>query len=126
MTLTPRQYEIACMAATQLPRAEIARRLGVSVRTIDGALDRAYHALGIHTRRDLAIALQHVTVRPCEPGGQKSRLGFVRGEPVRITGGRFAGRTGEYAGGENSEQIRVRIGGGVFALRTRYIERDAA
>jgi ribosomal protein L24 len=59
-------------------------------------------------------------------GGQASTTGLRRGDPVEITGGRFAGKRGEYVGAVNSRQIRVAIGGGTFAVRRRFVHRDAA
>jgi DNA-binding NarL/FixJ family response regulator len=55
--LTRREREIAGMAATGLSNAEIAGRLGVGVRTVEGHLLRASTKLGIRRRADLAAAL---------------------------------------------------------------------
>lgn len=126
MTITPRQHEIARMAAAYIPRPEIARRLGVTRGTVDRTLNRLYHALNVSSRRELAPALLRVRVRHTNGGGKPSRLGLQRGDPVRVTGGRFHGFRGAYVGAANSEQIRVQIGGGVFALRARFVEREAA
>lgn len=122
MTITPRQNEIARMAAAYLPRPEIARRLGVTLSTVDRTLSRLYRRLGVSSRRELAPALLRVRVRETNGGGQKSRLGLVRGDPVRIVGGRFEGFRGLYVGAENGTQVRVQIGGGIFALRARFVK----
>ena len=52
--LTPREYEIAALAARGLTSREIADRLVVSVRTVDNTLLRVYRKLGISARGELA------------------------------------------------------------------------
>jgi DNA-binding CsgD family transcriptional regulator len=52
--LTPREREIALLAARGLSSREIAARLVVSVRTVDNTLLRAYRKLGISRRTQLA------------------------------------------------------------------------
>jgi len=52
--LTPREREIALLAAAGLSSREIAERLVVSVRTVDNHLQRAYRKLGIAGREQLA------------------------------------------------------------------------
>jgi DNA-binding CsgD family transcriptional regulator len=123
--ITSRQYEFARLVATGVPRHEVARRLDVKVNTVHAMMSRLHHRLGVRSRRELAAALPAVTVRDLrgQGGGKCSRFGLTPGDPVRITGGRFAGRTGEYAGNNNSAQIRIRIGGGVFALRAAFVQR---
>ena len=51
--LTPRQAEIARLAARGLPSKAIARRLVVSVRTVDNCLGQVYRRLGIASRAEL-------------------------------------------------------------------------
>ena len=51
--LTPREREVAELAAAGLRSAEIAGRLGLSVRTVDTHLGRVYRKLGIDGREDL-------------------------------------------------------------------------
>ena len=55
--LTPREREVALLAAGGLSSAEIAERLVVSVRTVDNHLQRVYGKLGIGGRHELADAL---------------------------------------------------------------------
>jgi DNA-binding CsgD family transcriptional regulator len=55
--LTPREREIALMAAGGSSSREIAERLVVSVRTVDNHLQNAYRKLGISSRGDLPGAL---------------------------------------------------------------------
>lgn len=126
MRLTSRQFEVARLAATMLPRREIARRLNVGVRSIDAMLYRIFKRLGIDGRRALAAQLADVEIRDINGGGQKSRHGLTVGDAVTITGGRFVGRRGRYAGAENGSQIRVQIGGATFALRAKYVQREVA
>lgn len=125
MKLTPRQFEIARLAASYLPRAEIARRLDTSRSNVNCTLYRVFRRLGVSSRRELAHALADVEVRETNGGGQRSRLGLERGDSVTITGGRFAGFRGAYVGASNSRQIRIQVGGGVFALRALYVQRAA-
>ncbi len=56
-TLTPREREIASLAATGLASKAIARQLGVTERTVSNHLQNAYVKLGISNRGDLADAL---------------------------------------------------------------------
>ncbi|MDW5598826.1 helix-turn-helix transcriptional regulator, partial [Conexibacter stalactiti] len=55
--LTPREREIALMAASGLSSREIAERLVVSVRTVNNHLQGAFRKLGVSRRDDLADAL---------------------------------------------------------------------
>jgi DNA-binding CsgD family transcriptional regulator len=52
--LTPREKEIATLAARGVADTEIARRLGLSVRTVETHLHRCYSKLGVTGRHDLA------------------------------------------------------------------------
>jgi DNA-binding CsgD family transcriptional regulator len=56
-TLTPREQQVARMAAEGRSSKEIAAELSVSVRTVDNQLSRAYTKLGISSRSELAAAL---------------------------------------------------------------------
>ena len=51
--LTPREREIALLAASGLTSRQIAERLVVSVRTVDNHLQHAYRKLGIARREEL-------------------------------------------------------------------------
>jgi DNA-binding CsgD family transcriptional regulator len=51
--LTPREREIAMLAAAGSSSREIAERLVVSVRTVDNHLQNAYRKLGVTRRQDL-------------------------------------------------------------------------
>ena len=55
--LTPREREIALLAAAGSTSREIATRLVVSVRTVDNHLQNAYRKLGVTRRQDLPRAL---------------------------------------------------------------------
>lgn len=55
--LTPRQREIARLAADGLTNAEIARTLTISIRTVENHLQRIYELLDIDRRTDLSEAL---------------------------------------------------------------------
>ena len=55
--LTPREQEVATMAARGLSNREISNTLEVSVRTIENQLQRAYEKLGVASRGELAAAL---------------------------------------------------------------------
>ena len=56
--LTPRELEIAVLAASGLSSKEMADRLYVSVRTVDNHLQHVYSKLGISSRADLRAALR--------------------------------------------------------------------
>ena len=55
--LTRREREVAYLAATQEPSRAIAERLGLSPRTVDNHLARAYAKLGVASRGELAALL---------------------------------------------------------------------
>jgi len=55
--LTPREREVALLAAGGCSSREIADRLVVSVRTVDNHLRNAYRKLGITRRQDLPRVL---------------------------------------------------------------------
>jgi DNA-binding CsgD family transcriptional regulator/tetratricopeptide (TPR) repeat protein len=55
--LTDREREVAHLAARRLTSKEIAARLGVSRRTVDNLLQRAYRKLGVSSRLELVELL---------------------------------------------------------------------
>jgi len=55
--LTPREREIATLAAHGLASNEIAARLFLSPRTVSNHLQSAYTKLGVRRRTELAAAL---------------------------------------------------------------------
>lgn len=55
--LSPRELEVARLAAARLRSKEIADRCGLSVRTVDNHLARVYRKLGVTGRDDLPDAL---------------------------------------------------------------------
>jgi DNA-binding CsgD family transcriptional regulator/type II secretory pathway predicted ATPase ExeA len=56
-SLSTREHEIAMLAASGLSNRDIARRLTVSVRTVDAHLQHVYGKLGVHNRREAASIL---------------------------------------------------------------------
>jgi DNA-binding CsgD family transcriptional regulator len=58
VALTRREREVARLAAQGLSSPEIARRLVVSVRTVEGHLYRLFAKLGVSRREDLATAVR--------------------------------------------------------------------
>jgi DNA-binding CsgD family transcriptional regulator/tetratricopeptide (TPR) repeat protein len=58
--LTGRELEVASLAAAGLASKQIAKDLGVSRRTVDNLLSRAYRKLGVTSRGQLAEALGSV------------------------------------------------------------------
>lgn len=56
--LTPRELQVARLAAARLSNKEIAARLSVSVRTVETQLQRGYEKLGVRRRADLEHALR--------------------------------------------------------------------
>jgi DNA-binding CsgD family transcriptional regulator len=61
--LTPREREVALLAAGRASSRDIAVRLGLSVRTVDNYLSRTYTKLGISSRAELAALLGSSAVR---------------------------------------------------------------
>jgi DNA-binding NarL/FixJ family response regulator len=57
LPLTEREREVATMAARGMSNREIADRLVVSVRTVEGHLYRVGHKLGLGDRGELAALL---------------------------------------------------------------------
>jgi DNA-binding NarL/FixJ family response regulator len=55
-SLTPREEEVAGLAARGLSNADIAARLVLSVRSVESHLYRAMHKLGVETRHDLPLS----------------------------------------------------------------------
>jgi DNA-binding CsgD family transcriptional regulator len=55
--LTPREREIALLAAAGASSRQIAGRLVISVRTVDNHLRNAYRKLGVTRRQDLRRVL---------------------------------------------------------------------
>src|SRR2546427_12237765 len=71
--LTPREREVAMLAATGLTSPEIAERLVLSVRTVEGYLQHAYDKLGIAGRGDLHSVFNTSVVRQDPPHPQSGR-----------------------------------------------------
>ena len=55
--LTPRELQVAQLAASGRSSQHIAEELSISRRTVDNQLSRAYQKLGVPGRGDLADAL---------------------------------------------------------------------
>jgi DNA-binding CsgD family transcriptional regulator len=55
--LSPREHEVALLAARGMTSRAIAERLFLSTRTVEGHLQRAYTKLGVTDRRELASVL---------------------------------------------------------------------
>lgn len=53
-SLSPTEARVAQLAAGSLSNREVAERLGLSVKTVEGHLARVYRKLGISTRAELA------------------------------------------------------------------------
>ncbi|MFE6174479.1 LuxR C-terminal-related transcriptional regulator [Streptomyces sp. NPDC056464] len=63
-SLTPREQEVAALAAAGMSNRDIAGRLVVSVRTVENHLHRIYHKLGITARNELKRGLEKLIGRP--------------------------------------------------------------
>lgn len=68
--LTPREREVAMLARAGLTSIEIARRLVLSTRTVEGHLQRAYAKLGVSSRKGLRSVLG-------EPGASRTMPGHL-------------------------------------------------
>lgn len=120
--LTPPQYELARLFASGLPHPEIARRIGKSPNAVAVNLMYLRRKLGVRTPREIAIVLQNCEVREWDYRGNVGASGLRYGDPVRITGGRFAGREGTYIRTHSNRLWHVQVGGGTFALTAKYIQ----
>lgn len=60
--LTPRERQVAALAAAGHSGPKIAAQLGLSVRTVNNYLGRAYHKLGVRSRTELAGLLPAPTI----------------------------------------------------------------
>lgn len=118
-TITEAQFRVACLSAAGLPNREIARRLNVRMTTVHQHCRAAMRRLGVGDRRQLARALQDVSVGP---QWKANRFGWKPGQQFRLTGGRYAGRTATFVRLCNSDQVLVQIGGGTFAVRCKFLE----
>ncbi|MFD3330519.1 response regulator transcription factor [Streptomyces sp. NPDC058701] len=65
--LTPREREVAVLAATGHPSKDIAAHMQLSARTVDNHLQRVYAKFGLTTRRDLSSVLQDATLTALRP-----------------------------------------------------------
>jgi DNA-binding CsgD family transcriptional regulator len=61
--LSPREQQIARLAAAGATSKEIGERLFISARTVDNHLRRVYAKLGVAGRSELGIALQTLAPR---------------------------------------------------------------
>ncbi|MFD0806389.1 LuxR C-terminal-related transcriptional regulator [Nocardioides caeni] len=59
--LSPRETQIAQLAAQRVRSREIGERLGLSVRTVDNHLARVYRKLGVSGRDELVLVLAEAT-----------------------------------------------------------------
>jgi DNA-binding CsgD family transcriptional regulator len=60
--LSGREHEVARLAASGTSSKAIALQLGISVRTVDNLLQRAYTKLGVHSRAGLGVALDRAVM----------------------------------------------------------------
>ena len=120
--LTPRQHDLARLYASGLRHPEIARRLGKSTNAVAVSLLYLRRKLGVRTAREIAIVLQDCEVRKWDYRGNVGASGLRFGDPVRITGGRFAGREGTFIRTHGNRLWDIQVGGGKFALTAKYIQ----
>jgi len=71
--LTPRERQIALLATSATNSADIARRLHLSVRTVNNHLHRTYAKLGISGRSQLGVVLGARATGPAPSAGQPLR-----------------------------------------------------
>ena len=53
--MTPRERQIAALVGFGLRNREIAEKLFISERTVDGHLEHIREKLGVHTRSEVAV-----------------------------------------------------------------------
>ena len=56
--LTPRQQQVARLAARGLSNSEIAQQLGVKPNTVDAHIKKIYAALQVHSRAELSYRIR--------------------------------------------------------------------
>ncbi|WP_343319805.1 LuxR C-terminal-related transcriptional regulator [Arthrobacter sp. TMP15] len=61
--LTRREREVTTLAAAACSDREIAEKLNVSLRTVEGHLYRAYAKLGVSSREELALAIEVLEIQ---------------------------------------------------------------
>ena len=57
-TLTPRQQQVARLAARGLSNSEIAQQLGIKPNTVDAHLRKVYFIIQVHSRAELSYAIR--------------------------------------------------------------------
>jgi DNA-binding CsgD family transcriptional regulator len=55
--LSSRERDVVSLALEGATNAEIANRLGISLRTVEDRLRRAFHQLGVRNRKHLIVVL---------------------------------------------------------------------
>jgi DNA-binding NarL/FixJ family response regulator len=66
--LTDREWEVLRMVGEGLPNKTIARRLGITERTVKAHLTSVYHQLGVTDRTQAALWAQRQVVAPSDNG----------------------------------------------------------
>lgn len=66
--LTDREWEVLRMVGEGLPNKAIARRLGITERTVKAHLTSVYHQLGVTDRTQAALWAQRQVVAPSDNG----------------------------------------------------------
>ena len=66
-TLTPTEQRVALLVAAGRTNAEVAEELGLSQKTIEWHVSRAYRKLGARSREDLIALLGHAGQRIGKP-----------------------------------------------------------
>ncbi len=85
LTLTGRQGELACLLQQGLDNQAIARKMGLSVKTIEGHLTRLYRNLGVQSRLEaVSYVAAHPGVLPRVRAGAAPGAAPTRSEPPRL------------------------------------------
>jgi DNA-binding NarL/FixJ family response regulator len=72
-TLTPREHEVAVLAARSLTNRDIANRLGLSVRTVHAHLRTIYDKLGVNERSLLGALIEPSSTSRSDPADGDDR-----------------------------------------------------
>ena len=113
--LTDREREIADLVAAGLTNVDVAARLGLSDRTVDGSLQQVYRKLGVSTRQQLTAWLREREAAglPAPLDGLIGREEDLARAAALVTAHRLVTLTGP--GGVGKTRLAIQVGRAVGA-----------